>query len=126
MKKLLVMSFVVAAAAFVLGCGGGEPQEAVEPEQVVEESMMTEPDPLAEIPEAVEVGPEGTEFDPPVEVVQIPEGAWYCDMGTVHYARMAEGDGKCAICGMNLVQKTGEPTTAEPMEAAGSAAGGDA
>ena len=126
MKKLLVMSFVVTAAAFVLGCGGGEPQEAVEPEQVVEESMMTEEDPLASMPEAVEVGPEGTEFDPPVEVTQIPEGVWYCDMGTVHYARTTEGDGKCTICGMNLVQKTGGSTTAEPMEAVDSSAGGDA
>ncbi len=52
----------------------------------------------------VVVAEDGTEFDPPVEKSQIPDGAWICDMGTVHYARMKKGDGKCAKCGMNLVE----------------------
>ncbi|OIP40593.1 MAG: hypothetical protein AUK47_08065 [Deltaproteobacteria bacterium CG2_30_63_29] len=47
----------------------------------------------------------GGKLDPPVEVSQIPDGAWMCDMGTVHYASMEPG--KCAICGMNLTQKGG-------------------
>lgn len=52
----------------------------------------------------VEVAAAGTKFDPPVSKGQIPEGAWYCDMGSVHYARRDKGDGKCALCGMKLKQ----------------------
>ncbi len=53
----------------------------------------------------MEVPAEGKEFDPPVEVAQLPEGAYYCDMGTVHYARMEEGDNTCALCHMKLTKK---------------------
>ncbi len=54
--------------------------------------------------EKVAVAAAGTEFDPPVEKAQIPDGAFICDMGTVHYARMEKGDGKCPLCGMMLKQ----------------------
>ena len=47
---------------------------------------------------------EGKVFKPAVEKAQIPDGAWYCDMNTVHYARMDKGDGKCPECGMMLKQ----------------------
>lgn len=53
----------------------------------------------------VEVTAEGTKFDPPVKPEQIPDGAWYCDMGTVEYASLEKGDGKCPTCGMMLKQK---------------------
>lgn len=53
----------------------------------------------------VSVTREGSEFEPPISKQRIPAGAWYCDMGTVHYARTAEGDGQCPSCGMTLVQK---------------------
>lgn len=53
----------------------------------------------------VEVPEEGKEFDPPVEVAQVPAGAYYCDMGTAHYARMHEGDGTCPLCHMKLKKK---------------------
>ena len=56
----------------------------------------------------VEVPKEGKKFDPVVEAEQVPAGAWYCDMGTVHYARMEKGDGSCPECGMKLKQKAGE------------------
>ena len=52
--------------------------------------------------EAVEVSAAGTEFDPPVEKSQIPAGAWICDMGTVHYARMDDTGEGCPLCGMRL------------------------
>jgi hypothetical protein len=52
-----------------------------------------------------EVTKEGSKFDPPIAKDQVPEGAYYCDMGTVHYARMEEGDGKCPLCGMALVHE---------------------
>ena len=48
---------------------------------------------------------EGKTFKPPVAKDKIPEGAYYCDMGTVHYARMDKGDGKCPLCKMALVKK---------------------
>jgi hypothetical protein len=64
--------------------------------------------PKADAPAAlamVEVPATGKEFNPPVKPEQIPAGAYYCDMGTVEYARMEEGDGKCAVCGMMLKHK---------------------
>ncbi|MDX1389320.1 MAG: hypothetical protein R3344_09020 [Acidobacteriota bacterium] len=51
---------------------------------------------------------EGAEFDPPLEKAQLPPGVWYCDMGTVHYARGEEGDGVCPLCEMELVRNSRE------------------
>ena len=53
----------------------------------------------------VEVPADGKKFTPPVRVEQLPAGAWYCDMGTVHWAQMNEGDHKCPFCKMDLKQK---------------------
>ena len=60
-------------------------------------------------PGTVAVAKDGSTFEPPVEKSKIPEGAWYCDMGTVHYARMDKGDGKCPECGMMLKHMAGAP-----------------
>ena len=57
----------------------------------------------------VEVSAEGTHLDPAVETSQIPEGSYYCDMGTSHYAQLKKGDGKCPRCGMDLVHKAPAP-----------------
>jgi len=53
----------------------------------------------------VEVPRDGKQFQPAVHKDQIPEGAWFCDMGDVHYARMTKGDGSCPVCGMELSEK---------------------
>ncbi len=53
----------------------------------------------------VDVPTEGKQFDPPIKPEYLPAHAWYCDMGTVHYARTSEGDGTCPICRMKLKQK---------------------
>jgi len=53
----------------------------------------------------VQIPVDGKKFDPPVRPEQLPSGAWYCDMGTVHWAQMKEGDKTCPVCKMNLVQK---------------------
>lgn len=62
---------------------------------------------------AVEVSADGTKFDPPIKAEQLPEGAFYCDMGTVHYAQMTPGE-KCPTCGMKLkvhkVEHVAEPS----------------
>jgi predicted small lipoprotein YifL len=57
-------------------------------------------------PDTVAVSAEGTRFDPPVEVADIPDGAWMCDMGTVHYAAAEKGDGTCPVCSMKLTRKS--------------------
>ncbi|RVU48937.1 efflux RND transporter periplasmic adaptor subunit [Lujinxingia sediminis] len=53
--------------------------------------------------EPVEVDAQGTRFDPPIDPARLPEGSWYCDMGTTHYAHPESGE--CPVCGMFLVEK---------------------
>jgi hypothetical protein len=96
-----------------------KPEEAKPEEAKPEEAKPEEGTEVA----AVEVSKEGTKFDPPIKAEQLPEGAWYCDMGTVHYARTEEGDGKCAVCGMKLKQYSagdsggeGDEEAKEPAE----------
>lgn len=104
-----VMLFVVVVAA---GCGGGSAETEEEVAQIVSEpSVEAVQEEVVELLDLVEVDADGTEFDPPVQSDQIPDGVWYCDMGTVHYARRDQGDGKCPRCGMNLVPKAADPAT---------------
>jgi hypothetical protein len=53
----------------------------------------------------VDVPAEGKKFNPPLRAEQLPAGAWYCDMGTVHWAQMNEGNRTCPICKMDLKHK---------------------
>ena len=55
--------------------------------------------------EIVEVPEEGTDFHPPIDPDQLPEGVWYCDMGTTHWAQPEKGDDECPLCGMRLTEK---------------------
>ena len=48
---------------------------------------------------------EGERFDPPVKPESLPSDSYYCDMGTVHYARSTKGDNTCPICKMKLTHK---------------------
>ena len=88
---------VVLLVAFALsgGCTGGDP-----------ENKASRTGTAANLP-TVEVSASGDKFDPPIQVVQLPPGVWYCDMGTTHYARGEEDDGVCPVCGMTLVRKPG-------------------
>lgn len=74
------------------------------------EKPSPEPAPPAQAQkvEPVKLSAQGQKFEPPVAVEAIPEGGWYCDMGTVHYARSEEGDGKCPLCHMTLKEKKHE------------------
>ena len=56
----------------------------------------------------------GAKLEPPVTASRIPEGAWFCDMGKVHYARSEKGDGICPLCKMQLTQKGPAPATTTP------------
>lgn len=106
MKRSLFVLFVVVAVAASIGCGARSEEQT---EEVTAAPIAEQPEPSAAegapALEMVELTAEGTEFDPPIQAEQLPDGAWYCDMGTVHYARTDQGDGKCALCGMNLVQQ---------------------
>lgn len=103
MKKVLVYSFVIAAVLSLISCAAED--SAQSPSEIVAvEEVAADPITVIDL-ETVTVSAEGTGFESPVQIAQIPDGAWFCDMGTVHYARLDAGDEKCAICGMNLVQK---------------------
>ena len=98
MRNLAPVVFVTLIALW--GCGAAEaPAPEPEPEAPAVDVVTEAP---ADLP-MVEVAIDGTEFDPPVEVAQLPDGVWYCDMGTVHYASVEHGDGTCPLCGMDLV-----------------------
>ncbi len=105
--KRLVPLILAVAVAMVLGCQqqpvGPTPDEIAA--RKMEQAMQagTGGNPIAST-DTVEVAAGGTRFEPPVEVAQLPAGVWYCDMGTVHYARATEGDSRCAVCGMTLSQ----------------------
>lgn len=49
----------------------------------------------------------GSRFEPPIQIAAVPDKAWYCDMGTVHYAQSEAGDKTCKLCKMKLKYKTG-------------------
>lgn len=71
-------------------------------------SSEDSPAPEQEPSQAVEVAENGTRFDPPEAKENMPDGAWICDMGTVHFASVSAGDGKCPICGMSLKEHSAE------------------
>lgn len=79
-----------------LGCGKDSPESS---------SHRAHASATAET-NVVEVTAEGSRFDPPVPKARIPDGAWMCDMGKVHYAASEKGDGKCPVCGMELVKSS--------------------
>ncbi len=83
----------------LVACDDDSTQSEESEAEVTESSEAAEEQDLP----MVEVADDGTEFDPPVEKEQIPDGAWICDMRTVHYAQMEEGDAKCPLCNMDLV-----------------------
>jgi hypothetical protein len=103
MRRVLL---VTVAAVAVFGCAEQEPQPTPEQiaQQKVQQALSAGRMEEAAGP-AVEVAAEGTRFDPPVQIDQLPADVWYCDMGTVHYARTEEGDGRCPECGMTLTHR---------------------
>ena len=84
-------------------CGGGDHSQ--EHGDAVHEAPAEAP---ADAGGVVTVAADGTQFDPPVELDRIPDGAWICNMGTVHYASLEQGEGTCPICSMELEQHGAE------------------
>lgn len=96
MKKIILS---LSLSILLLGCGG--PAQTPSASGSPSAAAST-----AEPGKTVEVSAEGTRFDPAVPVEQMPAGAWACVMkGTVHYASMDQGEGKCPVCKMKLVQQ---------------------
>ena len=118
MRRLTMLCCLGVLAMVVVSCGGGT-EQAPPADETQAMAPAQEPEPAAEETAAlpmVEVSAEGTEFDPPVQAAQLPDGVWYCNMDeTVHYARAEEGDGTCPKCGMKLVQKMAAAEPSEPM-----------
>ena len=87
-----------------LGATGCGEEESAGPEISLPSDIAQEPaQPPA--PDTVDLERGGFRFDPAIDVSRVPVGAWYCDMGTVHYASPAQGDGNCPVCGMRLVER---------------------
>ncbi len=105
--RISLVLLLVAVALVLSGCT--EQQEVQRPEEKAQQlvSQALNQDKPAAGGARVEVAAEGSKFDPPVQIDQLPSGIWYCDMGTSHYARKDEGDGRCPTCGMNLSHKGG-------------------
>ena len=109
----------ILVALLMVGCEkpAEQPQEPAATATQAEAVVAAPTEAPEKAPESgaslVTVTAEGTTFDPPVKAEQIPAGAWYCDMGTVEYASLEKGDGKCPKCGMMLKQKAGGDKPAE-------------
>ena len=107
MRRQRLAVVLVFAVVAVVGCGEADPSkrpEAMAAEKVQQALDAGKMDGETST-EMVKVLPAGSDFEPPVQISQIPAGAWYCDMGTVHYARLIKGDGVCSRCGIALTRQ---------------------
>jgi hypothetical protein len=89
-----------------------QPQEQPQTGQPTEQPTGQPTGEPAEPLPTVEVSAEGTRFDPPVLPEQLPDGVWFCDMGTVHFAIAGTGEQRCPICGMRLTTRGDAPEPA--------------
>lgn len=105
MRATLVV--VIATCLLLPACQPREPgptPDQIAAEKVSQAMQAGADDGSGQLPQ-VEVAPEGSRFNPPVRVTQLPPGTWYCDLGTVHYARPDQGDGQCPVCGLALSRR---------------------
>ncbi len=100
----------------ITACGGGTtkatevtPERTLEVDEVKVERTIV----IDEVKVDLALDEAGTKLEPPVDPAELPSGAWYCDMGTVHFARTVKGDGECGLCGMKLKQKQADSTPSE-------------
>jgi hypothetical protein len=129
MKARILSIFVIAATLIAFGCDKGQNDDDARDEAKAEEPAVQQ-EPAGEEKSAeeevkqkdksdeklalVEVSEAGSKFDPAVQAEQIPADAWYCDMGSVHWAGMQKpDDGKCPRCGMKLKQSDPDALAAQ-------------
>lgn len=116
--RIIASAVLVSFAAGLESCDSGQggkseaaPNRSQEPSDRTGKSSSAGDATSTQVhkaPGTIQVARDGTKFDPAVQTGQIPKGAWMCEMGgTVHYAAMERGDGKCPICGMALQHKAG-------------------
>lgn len=102
MKKMMMLLLTCGLAVAILGCSGEKTPAAQSSASPVAQQASPAVTPSGD---KVEVKAEGTKFDPPVAKEKIPDEAWACVMrGTVHYASLDKGTGKCPTCKMKLKQ----------------------
>lgn len=126
-----ILLTVFAALLFIaVGCDRKEAQPGAEGEdapKATEPATKTQPSANDEQAQekqddqkldVVDVAEAGSKFDPPVKPRQLPNGAWYCDMGTVHWAGMKKPeDGNCPMCGMKLKEYNVDKVAAQKAKA---------
>ena len=110
--RILTILTVLTALLLATGCGKKAEEPAADKAGATESAdkghegqMADKGAAAAPAPGAVSITAAGSKFDPPLEIAQVPAGAWYCDMGTAHYACTEKKDGKCPLCKMDLKQK---------------------
>lgn len=101
MRSLVIL--VIAAGLGLASCGKDKASDSeAHHSHAAMDPAKAAPGPQVKVPK------EGIKFEPPIAPSQLPDGVWYCDMGTVEYARAEPGDGRCPICRMRLKQKVAE------------------
>lgn len=101
-KTCALFAFLILSAFLFASCDSDSSSESEAP---TAEAPATE----EAAPAMVEVADDGTQFDPPVRPEQLPDGVYYCDMGTVHYARATNSQHRCPLCNMMLTYKGDAP-----------------
>ena len=108
MKRVLMLTLAALLSTTLIGCESSSKNDSSKStaESADKEASSESGDKQASSDDGqVDVPTDGKEFDPAVEKQQLPEGAWICDMDTVHFAAMEKPeDGKCPVCGMPLEQ----------------------
>jgi glucose/arabinose dehydrogenase len=114
MKTIATALLIALLAIGLVACDSKPTETTAAPEATAPsaESAPTAPDE----PAKVEVSAEGTTFKPPVQKAQLPDNVYYCDMGTVHYARSEKGDNKCPLCNMFLTPHNVPGAEAPPAQ----------
>lgn len=131
MKKLIILCMFALTTLSLMACEKSSPT-AETPATPQAPSTPTAEKPAEpaklEVKEGVAIAladlKDGKNLEPAAKLDQIPAGAYFCDMGTAHYARAEEGDGRCPRCGMKLVKKAGGASD-KPAEAGHDHAHGD-
>jgi hypothetical protein len=100
LSRCQVAAFAVVACFTLISCGKHPAQQ----DKPSSGDSVANPSATANVTK-VEVPPAGRQFSPPVRADQLPTGAWYCDMGTVHWAQMNQGNHQCPLCKMDLKHK---------------------
>lgn len=112
MRTIIIFTVIMAALSACKsdptnGSKSTPPQSAEAPQEASKQDAATATKATTKLKSAgaQALTPEGQRFEPPVKPESLPSGSYYCDMGTVHYARSEKGDNTCPLCKMKLTHK---------------------